>query len=83
MAQIRDSVTRAHVLTPDGRVHQRGDGTLAVYASVEEVAALAEGAGLRVQEGKYATVRNVNRRTGEVLSRVRSLSECTVLACVS
>lgn len=57
-----------HVLAP--RLHLRGDGTLAYFFTVEEVAAALERAGFRPVEVEYHTVRAVNRKKGLTLDRV-------------
>lgn len=54
----------------EGQSYARKDGTLAYFFSVEELCARASDAGFQVLECKYATVRNVNRKTGAVLDRV-------------
>jgi methyltransferase-like protein 6 len=51
-------------------LHERGDGTLSYYFSLQELRALAEAAGLQVLELSYATVLRRNRKTGAELKRV-------------
>lgn len=54
----------------EGQLYARKDGTLAYFFSVDELCARAADAGFTVLECKYATVRNLNRKTGAVLKRV-------------
>lgn len=55
----------------DGRVwYKRGDGTLAYFYRVEELAAMGEAAGLKAERCEYACVVNRNRRLGQELRRV-------------
>jgi SAM-dependent methyltransferase len=66
LAQLR--AEDGAVLAP--RLHVRGDGTLAYFFELEELRALFASAGLRVEELRFCTVRNVNRRKGVVMRRV-------------
>lgn len=54
----------------EGQLYARKDGTLAYFFSVDELCARAADAGFTMLECKYATVRNLNRKTGAVLKRV-------------
>lgn len=51
-------------------MYKRGDGTLAYFFSVEDLAAKAEAAGFVVRECKYVCVTNWNRKAGLELKRV-------------
>ena len=66
LAQLRAPIER--VLTPS--LHEKGDGTLAYFFTVEEVRLHLEAAGLVVREISYATVKNHNRKTGADMHRV-------------
>ena len=66
LAQLR--ADEDALLTP--RLHARGDGTLAYYFSVEELAALLEAAGFVVDEVAYVTIRARNRKLGVAMDRV-------------
>jgi methyltransferase-like protein 6 len=66
LAQLRAPVER--VLTPS--LHEKGDGTLAYFFTVEEVRLLLESSGFLVRELSYATVINRNRKTGAAMHRV-------------
>jgi methyltransferase-like protein 6 len=65
LAQLRAPVER--VLTPS--LHEKGDGTLAYFFTVEEVRLHLE-ASFIVRELSYATVINRNRKTGAAMHRV-------------
>lgn len=51
-------------------LHVRPDGTLAYFFSKEGVAKLVSGEGWELLECRYATVEQVNRKTGAVIRRV-------------
>ena len=51
------------------RLYERGDGTLSRFFDLETVRHLFEGVGFVVEELRYATVYNDNRKTGERLKR--------------
>ncbi|GLI67403.1 hypothetical protein VaNZ11_011592 [Volvox africanus] len=51
-------------------LYKRGDGTMAYFFSTEELSRRATGAGFHVNECKYVTVINRNRKSGIELRRV-------------
>ncbi|ETW06382.1 hypothetical protein, variant [Aphanomyces invadans] len=53
-----------------GNVYYRGDGTLATFFSIQDVAALFVDGGFAVVENDYCTVRLRNRRTNTNMDRV-------------
>ena len=59
---------RARILAP--RLHERGDGTLAYFFTVEELKALLLAAGLVVDTCVYHTIARGNRKTGAMMERV-------------
>ncbi|KAL7497884.1 hypothetical protein ACHAWT_009127 [Skeletonema menzelii] len=51
------------------RLYERGDGTLSRFFSLDTIRDIFESAGFIVEELRYATVFNDNRKTGERLKR--------------
>ncbi|KAG2498189.1 hypothetical protein HYH03_003943 [Edaphochlamys debaryana] len=51
-------------------LYRQSDGTMAYFFSLEALSQRAEAAGLRVEECRYVTVVNRNRKTGQELRRV-------------
>jgi hypothetical protein len=51
------------------RLYERGDGTLSRFFDLETVRHVFEGVGFAMEELRYATVYNDNRKTGERLKR--------------
>ena len=51
------------------RLYERGDGTLSRFFNLETVKDIFESAGFTMEELKYSTVYNDNRKTGERLKR--------------
>jgi methyltransferase-like protein 6 len=51
------------------RLYERGDGTLSRFFSLETIRDIFESAGFIMEELRYATVFNDNRKTGERLKR--------------